>query len=257
MDKNTAWDKEGLVSERKRAVLRKHRLWYLAGSAAFIGLLGLLAVGIAEKIAHPSFGARGPFWLLSALAVCWLVLLSRACRQYGRVRRDLAEGDTESVTGPVSHHLSSIPGIIPLLRYQIQCGEGRFSVPQHVFFQLQGGRAYRICYARHSRIFLDAVPCDAASAASNGRAPVADRTSDVAPPLPELPQAGVDPLHEREQEVLELIAAGLSNQEIADRLYLSIPTVKMYASQLYRKLNVRRRTEAVRRARQVGLLPPL
>jgi LuxR family maltose regulon positive regulatory protein len=55
---------------------------------------------------------------------------------------------------------------------------------------------------------------------------------------------------------LELIAAGLSNQEIADRLYLSVPTVKMYASQLYRKLNVRRRTEAVRRARQVGLLPP-
>ena len=67
----------------------------------------------------------------------------------------------------------------------------------------------------------------------------------------------VEPLLDREQQVLELIAEGRSNQEIADELYLSIHTVKMYASQLYRKLGARRRTEAVRRGREAGLLPPL
>ncbi len=208
-----------------------------------------LVAAVAVEGARPSFGARGPFWLLGALAVFWLALLSRACLQYGRVRRDLKEGRVDAVTGPLSLQLSSTPGLISFLRYRIRCGEHRFSVPQHVFFQLQDGRAYRISYARHSKVFLGAEPCSAAASTREG-------ADDLMPPLPELTQGDVEPLLGREQEVLELIAAGLSNQEIADRLYLSIHTVKMYASQLYRKLGVRRRTEAVRRAREVGLLPP-
>jgi LuxR family transcriptional regulator, maltose regulon positive regulatory protein len=64
----------------------------------------------------------------------------------------------------------------------------------------------------------------------------------------------LDPLTEREIELLRLIAAGLSNREIADRLFLTEGTVKGYASTLYSKLGVRRRTEAVERARDLGLL---
>ena len=61
-------------------------------------------------------------------------------------------------------------------------------------------------------------------------------------------------LSEREREVLDLIAAGSTNREIAERLFLSPHTVKEHTSTLYRKLNARNRAEAVQRAQRVGLL---
>jgi two-component system response regulator DesR len=61
-------------------------------------------------------------------------------------------------------------------------------------------------------------------------------------------------LSEREKEVLDLIAAGSTNREIAERLYLSPHTVKEHTSALYRKLSARNRAEAVQRAQRVGLL---
>lgn len=60
-------------------------------------------------------------------------------------------------------------------------------------------------------------------------------------------------LSDREREVLTLIAAGATNREIAGRLYLSPHTIKEYTSSLYRKLGVRNRAEAARRAEQLGL----
>jgi DNA-binding NarL/FixJ family response regulator len=63
-----------------------------------------------------------------------------------------------------------------------------------------------------------------------------------------------EPLRPREIEILRLIASGLSNQEIADQLHLSLGTVKWHINHLYGKLQVRRRTEAVARARSLGLL---
>jgi LuxR family transcriptional regulator, maltose regulon positive regulatory protein len=70
------------------------------------------------------------------------------------------------------------------------------------------------------------------------------------------PGAGLlpDPLTSREQEVLELLASGLSNQEIAGKLFISHQTVKKHASNIYGKLGVGRRTEAVARARQLEML---
>jgi two-component system response regulator DesR len=59
---------------------------------------------------------------------------------------------------------------------------------------------------------------------------------------------------EREREVLALIAAGSTNREIAEQLYLSPHTVKEHTSALYRKLNARNRAEAVQRAQRIGLL---
>ena len=63
------------------------------------------------------------------------------------------------------------------------------------------------------------------------------------------------PLSAREVEVLECIAAGLSNQEIATHLYLSRYTVKAHARTIYDKLDAHSRTAAVARARQLGILP--
>jgi LuxR family maltose regulon positive regulatory protein len=64
----------------------------------------------------------------------------------------------------------------------------------------------------------------------------------------------VEPLSERELEVLELIAEGLTNPEIASRLFLSLNTVKVHARNIYGKLGVNNRTQAAARARALGLL---
>ena len=67
-------------------------------------------------------------------------------------------------------------------------------------------------------------------------------------------QALIEPLSDRELEVLRLIAQGLSNQEISARLFLALSTVKGHNRVIFSKLQVQRRTEAVVRARELGLL---
>jgi LuxR family maltose regulon positive regulatory protein len=67
-------------------------------------------------------------------------------------------------------------------------------------------------------------------------------------------QALVEPLSERELEILRLIAAGRSNPEIADMLYLSLNTIKWHVKNLYGKLNAGSRVEAVARAQEFDLL---
>lgn len=59
----------------------------------------------------------------------------------------------------------------------------------------------------------------------------------------------------RELEVLQLIAKGMSNQEIADTLYLSLSTIKTHIANLYFKLDVTRRTQAVEKAKKLSLIP--
>jgi two-component system response regulator DesR len=61
-------------------------------------------------------------------------------------------------------------------------------------------------------------------------------------------------LSAREREVLDLIAAGSTNREIAEQLYLSPHTIKEHTSALYRKLGARNRAEAVQLAQRIGLL---
>jgi ATP/maltotriose-dependent transcriptional regulator MalT len=60
---------------------------------------------------------------------------------------------------------------------------------------------------------------------------------------------------DRELEILNLIALGLSNREIATRLYLSENTVKTHCSRAFEKLGAARRTQAVKRGKEMGLLP--
>jgi LuxR family transcriptional regulator, maltose regulon positive regulatory protein len=63
-----------------------------------------------------------------------------------------------------------------------------------------------------------------------------------------------DSLNDRELEVLRLIANGSSNRQIAEELIFSIGTVKWYAHQIYSKLGVGSRTQAIARARELNLL---
>ena len=81
-----------------------------------------------------------------------------------------------------------------------------------------------------------------------------DQKSDA--PAVELDQDMIQELGltSREYEVLGLMAKGMSNQEIADTLFISIPTVKTHSSNLFVKLDVRRRTQAVHRAKELNII---
>jgi DNA-binding NarL/FixJ family response regulator len=64
-------------------------------------------------------------------------------------------------------------------------------------------------------------------------------------------QLGITP---REMEVLRLMASGLSNQEIADKMFVSLNTVKTHTSNIFSKLDVQRRTQAIQKAKELGIL---
>lgn len=66
-----------------------------------------------------------------------------------------------------------------------------------------------------------------------------------------LEQTGISP---RELEVLELMAEGLSNAEIADKLFVSLNTIKTHSSKIFEKLNVKRRTQAVEMAKRIRII---
>jgi LuxR family maltose regulon positive regulatory protein len=76
--------------------------------------------------------------------------------------------------------------------------------------------------------------------------PVRDRPAFMPAPL-------VEPLSERELEVLGLVAEGLSNREIADKLFLSVGTVKTHIHNIYGKLGVTGRPQAIVRGRELNL----
>ena len=81
-------------------------------------------------------------------------------------------------------------------------------------------------------------------------APPVNKQSKIQNPKSEI----VEPLSQRELKVLQLIAQGLSNREIGERLFLALSTVKGYNQKIFDKLQVQSRTEAIVRARELGLL---
>jgi LuxR family maltose regulon positive regulatory protein len=115
------------------------------------------------------------------------------------------------------------------------------------------------------RLFLDLGPPLVAllkAAGSRGIAPryVGQLLAALEPATPSRPveerQPLVEPLTDRELEVLQLLAEGLSNREIGRHLFVSLPTVKSHTRNLYGKLDVHSRAQAVARARALGILPP-
>ncbi len=81
-----------------------------------------------------------------------------------------------------------------------------------------------------------------------------EHKSEATSYLPPPAQSLIEPLSPREVEVLQLMAQGLSNQEMSERLFLALDTVKGHNKKIFGKLQVQRRTEAVARARELGLL---
>ena len=81
--------------------------------------------------------------------------------------------------------------------------------------------------------------------------PTGGRSAQTAPAVAGL----IEPLTERELEVLRLLAAGRRNRDIAQELVVTVETVKKHTSHIFDKLGATNRTEAVTRARELGLVP--
>jgi DNA-binding CsgD family transcriptional regulator len=93
--------------------------------------------------------------------------------------------------------------------------------------------------------------------AAPARSPVDEPGRRPAPPPPTPPPATgepLEPLSQRELEVLQLVATGRSNREIATELYVATGTIKAHLNNIFRKLEARSRLEAVTRARDLRLL---
>jgi LuxR family transcriptional regulator, maltose regulon positive regulatory protein len=93
---------------------------------------------------------------------------------------------------------------------------------------------------------------DAGPAAPVGQPATADKTAPTV--SPELAHWLAEPLSERELEVLALVAQGMTNREASERLFVSVATVKKHMENIHGKLYVSNRTQAVARARELGLL---
>lgn len=183
----------------------------------------------------------------------------------------LAQGDTSTALAVLAH-----------FRREVEAKEWpderlRALVLQAVAYATHGERDQAVQVLREAlalaesggfiRLFVDEGPLMAqllSAAADQGATPEYTRKLLAAFAAEEQKIAGashlpdaqplVDPLSQRELEILQLIAEGLSNQEIGERLFLALDTVKGHNRRIFEKLDVQRRTEAVARARELGLL---
>jgi len=235
-DDDITANRQGFLSDNQREIVRSQRLEWMAGTLGLAGVAVGLLVILFLKIQRPSFAARGELFLIVPVMLFWLWVLRCMPKRWRQATLDLRAGQVAIVEGLVQTDFDFGMGLFRMVRHSIQVQEYSFGVSQAQQKLFKTGQLYRIYHTEHSRQFLGALLLVEASN----------------PPIP--PTNLIEPLSARELEIVKLIAYGLTNQQIGVQLSLSVNTVKMYTSQLYTKLGVKRRTEAVARARELNLL---
>jgi DNA-binding NarL/FixJ family response regulator len=131
-----------------------------------------------------------------------------------------------------------------------------FDLDEYVFEALRAGASGFVLKSRPLEELLSAIRTVAAGEAllapSVTRRLIAHFAAGAQPPRPA--PRGLEELTEREREVLALVARGLSNAELADLLYVSLPTIKTHVSRILTKLGARDRTQLVVLAYESGLV---
>jgi DNA-binding NarL/FixJ family response regulator len=131
-----------------------------------------------------------------------------------------------------------------------------FDLDEYVFEALRAGASGFVLKSRPLEELLSAIRTVAAGEAllapSVTRRLIAHFAAGAQPPKPA--PHGLEELTEREREVLALVARGLSNAELAELLYVSLPTIKTHVSRILTKLGARDRTQLVVLAYESGLV---
>lgn len=212
----------GLLEKRGTKALAG---WWLP---AYAFVLGLISVGLAPD--------TGFWWLVPLFGLATLVALAALNRSTGREKeRELMEA--------IHQHGALIPATAAL-RTSLTVDEAarmleELSEKGYLQPRAEDGA---VAYALHERDWA-------------GSAPTTSMPARPKPEDSEAPQTLDEPLSGRELEVLNLLSSGRTNPEIASELFVSVGTVKSHANNIYRKLEVRNRTEALTRARKLKLLP--
>ncbi len=228
----------GILSRAQVYVLYQRRLLFIVATLGIVGILASLLILIFLKLRFPSFANRGELFLWIPIGLLWLWLLRLSPIRWFSINNDLREGKVAHVEGRVICRWRNTLGFIQVPQYEIRVADQVFTLSSREFFQFTNQGSYRITFAPQSQVFLGAVsvtelPGPEAKHVAMDE-PVENSSSSLTP---------------RELEILRRMADGLSNKEIANQLSLSVNTIKMYASQIYQKLGVSRRTEAIALAR--------
>ncbi len=225
---------QGVLSRTQIRVLYQRRLLFLTATLSIAGILASLFILLFLKLRFPSFANRGEliFWI--PIGLLWIWLLRRSPMRWLSINFDLRDGKAAQVEGRVICRWRNTIGIIQVPNYEVQVADLVFGLTSNEFFQFTNQGDYRIFYSPQSKVFLGAVPVMELSGQDA-------KNVDQVEPAEDL--SGL--LTRRELEILKLMADGLSNKEIANQLSLSVNTIKMYTSQIYQKMGVSRRTEAI------------
>lgn len=227
------------LGQSERIALRRARRGALRGTFAFALALGL---GIAALLWSLSGrDAIGVFPLVALLGVGWAWLLRRMPARLVAASRDLRRERAEVVTGPAALRQRRGIGVFAPTHSELLLDGGCYPLTPAQAMQVREGMAVVARIAPDARVLLSVAP-DAAT-----REPRPDTAVDAA-------SAATHGLTPREVDLLRLIVAGRTDKAIARELGLEPTTVRTYNSQLYAKLGVGRRTEAVARAHALGLV---
>lgn len=200
----------------------------IAAVLVLASLLLISAIG-ALAVMRPDAVFRSPVIVFVFPALIWITLNPRAHLQWWAARRDTQEDGVDTITGPARLRQQDRPGIFAGPRDRLLVGDRVFEIDSAFADSLVPGQTVTVRFAPHSGALLSIVQ-DADAAGAQSAIVAADLTR-------------------REQELLALIAEGLTDKEIARRLNLSPSTVRTYNSALYQKLGVTSRTQAIRMAK--------
>jgi LuxR family transcriptional regulator, maltose regulon positive regulatory protein len=250
----------------------------LAGAAALLGAAGLSARQHNLVFRLPEVGAAH---VLTLLRQGNLTAAAHLAQRYGlplsQARVHLAQGDTSAALAALAPWREEVEAKgwhderlkVMVLQAVALKAHGELDKAVHLLcdalvlaepggfirtFVDEGPPMARLITASAARGLLPAY-IGRLLAAFEAGAPTRADTTNLSPALPSpAHQPLMEPLSRREREVLRLIAQGCSNQQISERLFLALSTVKGHNRVIFDKLQVQRRTEAVARARELGLV---
>lgn len=217
--------KQELSSEQ----IQRLELYRLKAGLRLGGLIASIIILIA------SFWMQ--FYVALPVLLFWMWILRSSPQNFHAINKDLKQKSISFIRTNIHTDIHYGMGIIQIPHYSIITDTQHFELEKSLWLKFRNHKYYQLYFASQSGVFLGAILMSQPDEV------------EVNPPQEILAQ-----FNERQLEILALIGDGLSNKEIAQNLHLSVNTIKMYASQIYEILYVNRRTEAVAKARELGIL---